>query len=78
MSNISFNKPYITQDEVNSIIDSLRNNKISGDGKYTKLCNEWFMKNLNRKFLLTPGSRLNSAIVVMSTIYDKLEPPGFY
>ena len=53
MKKINFNKPYITQDEVNAIVDAIKGEKISGDGKYTKLCNEWFLKNLNRKSLLT-------------------------
>ncbi len=53
MKKISFNKPYVTEDEINAIVDAVRGDKISGDGKYTKLCNEWFLNHLNRKSLLT-------------------------
>ena len=53
MKKINFNKPYIAQDEINAITDAIKGEKISGDGKYTKLCNEWFQNRLNRKTLLT-------------------------
>ena len=53
MKKISFNKPYVTQDEINAIEDAVKGEKISGDGKYTKLCNEWFLEHLGRKSLLT-------------------------
>ena len=53
MKKINFNKPYIAQDEINAITDAIKGEKISGDGKYTKLCNEWFLNRLNRKALLT-------------------------
>ena len=53
MKKINFNKPYVSQDEINAITDSIKGEKISGDGKYTKLCNKWFQNYLNRKTLLT-------------------------
>ena len=53
MHKIPFNKPYISQNEVNKIVDVLKRDKISGDGYYTKLCNEWFKQKLDRKVLLT-------------------------
>ena len=53
MKKINFNKPYIAHDEINAITDAIKGEKISGDGKYTKLCNEWFQNRLNRKTLLT-------------------------
>ncbi len=53
MKKINFNKPYVSQDEINAITDAIKGEKISGDGKYTKLCNEWFQNRLNRKILLT-------------------------
>ena len=53
MKKINFNKPYIAHDEISAITDAIKGEKISGDGKYTKLCNEWFQNRLNRKTLLT-------------------------
>ncbi len=52
MRKINFNKAYITQDEINTVTDALKSEKLSGDGKYTKLCNEWFQNKINRKILL--------------------------
>lgn len=51
---IDFNRPYITGDEEKYIIDAVRNKKISGNGKYTQLCQKYFETNLNaNKALLT-------------------------
>ena len=51
---IPFTKVSITDKEKNYINDALVNNKICGDGKYTKLCNAWFSKNCEiDNFLLT-------------------------
>ena len=38
---ISFNIPPIVGEETRNVADVLKEHKISGDGKYTKLCNEW-------------------------------------
>lgn len=38
---ISFNVPPVVGGEDENIADVLKTHKISGDGKYTKLCNEW-------------------------------------
>lgn len=51
---ISFTKPSITELEKKYILDSLENSKLSGDGIYTKKCNEWFKNNCSiENFLLT-------------------------
>lgn len=50
---IVFNKPFCCPKGINYIVDSIEEGKISGDGKYTKLCNEWFFNKINRKVLLT-------------------------
>jgi dTDP-4-amino-4,6-dideoxygalactose transaminase len=51
---ISFNKPYLTGKETDYIRDAVANLKISGDGVYTKKCNEFFEKKIGfRKVLLT-------------------------
>lgn len=38
---IPFNTPPVVGGEADNIADVLKIHKISGDGKYTKLCNEW-------------------------------------
>ena len=38
---ISFNKPYIIGKELYYIAQSVQNGHLSGDGKFTKLCNKW-------------------------------------
>ncbi|GAB1401939.1 dTDP-4-amino-4,6-dideoxygalactose transaminase [Elusimicrobiota bacterium] len=50
---IFFNKPHHSQKEIQNIINCIKSGKISGDGCYTDLCNKWFLKELNRKILLT-------------------------
>lgn len=41
MTEIPFNIPPVVGGEIENIADVLKNHKISGDGKYTKLCNQW-------------------------------------
>lgn len=51
---IDFNRPYITGKEENYIIDAVRAKKLSGNGKYTKLCQSFFETQYNvNKVLLT-------------------------
>lgn len=51
---IPFTKTSITDVERKNIEEALTNNKICGDGKFTKKCNEWFKENCNiEHFLLT-------------------------
>lgn len=51
---ISFNKPPFTGNEEKYVLESMKSNKISGDGKFTKKCREWFEKKLGtKKVLLT-------------------------
>lgn len=51
---ISFNVPPVVGGEKENIADVLQLRKISGDGKYTKLCNEWIEKQTGTaKALLT-------------------------
>lgn len=42
---INFNVPPVVGDELDYIKDAIDSRKICGDGKYTKLCNEWLKKN---------------------------------
>ena len=51
---IPFNKPHLTGKETHYIYDAVNSGKISGNGKYTKLCHEFFEKRYGfRKCLLT-------------------------
>ncbi len=53
---IPFNKPPFTGNEEKYVLESIKSNKISGDGEFTKKCHEWFEKRLNcKKVLLTPS-----------------------
>ncbi len=51
---IPFNKPYLTGKETLYIEDAVKSGKISGNGKYTKLCQDYFQSRYNfKKCLLT-------------------------
>ena len=51
---IAFNKPPLTGNEQKHVLESLNSDKISGDGKFTKRCHQWFEKKLRcPKALLT-------------------------
>lgn len=53
---INFNKPPYTGNEDQYVLSAMRSDKISGDGKYTKLCHQWFNEKLGCvKSLLTPN-----------------------
>ena len=39
---INFNVPPVVGDEIKYIEDAIATRKICGDGKYTKMCNQWF------------------------------------
>ncbi|MCD9567398.1 dTDP-4-amino-4,6-dideoxygalactose transaminase [Pseudomonas protegens] len=54
--NIPFNKPPYTGSEDQYVISAMRSDKMSGDGKFTILCQKWFEENLGcKKTLLTPS-----------------------
>lgn len=51
---IGFNRPPYVGNELKYIEDAVNERKISGDGKYTELCNRWFEKKTGaRRCLLT-------------------------
>lgn len=51
---IPFNKPFLTGDELNYIQDAIHSGKISGNGKYTKKCQDFFESKFGfKKTLLT-------------------------
>ena len=41
---IPFYKPLFTGNEEKYVIESMRSNKISADGEFTKKCHKWFEK----------------------------------
>lgn len=64
---IPFNIPTYTGDEEKYIHDVISNRKICGDGKYTKLCNEWMENRFKAKrvMLTTSGtSALDMAVML--------------
>ncbi|WP_323591935.1 dTDP-4-amino-4,6-dideoxygalactose transaminase [Aliarcobacter butzleri] len=51
---IPFNKPPFTGNEERYVLESMKSNKISGDGEFTKKCHKWFEDKLKcKKVLLT-------------------------
>lgn len=53
---IYFNKPPYTGNEAQHVLAAMRSSKISGDGEYSKRCQEWFEARTGcQKALLTPS-----------------------
>ena len=53
---ITFNKPCYTGNEDKYVLDAMRSLHISGNGPYTKRCEEWFENRLKcKRALLTPS-----------------------
>lgn len=53
---IPFNKPPYTGNEDQYVLAAMHSSKMSGDGYFAKLCQDWFEKNLGcQKALLTPS-----------------------
>lgn len=53
---IGFNKPPCTGNEEQYVLEAIKSEKISGNGKFTQKCENWFEKSLNcKKALLTPS-----------------------
>lgn len=51
---IAFNKPPLTGNEKQYVLESIHSSKISGDGQFTKKCHHWFEDRLKcKKALLT-------------------------
>ncbi len=55
---IKFNIPPFIDTSLNYIVDAIKSNKICGDGKYTKLCNNWLEEKCGtfKALLTTSGS----------------------
>lgn len=66
---IPFNKPYFTGKETSYIEDAVNSGKISGNGKYTRLCQDYFEKKYNfLKVLLTTSC--TDALEMASILID--------
>ena len=68
---INFTEPTITKTEKDYVSDALDNNLLSGDKKYTKLCNEWFHNYGYKNFLLTTSG---SSALELAAILSKIKP----
>jgi dTDP-4-amino-4,6-dideoxygalactose transaminase len=72
MTNIPFNKPYMTGKELFYIAEAHFNNMLAGDGPFTKKCHEWLeAKTGARKALLTHSC---TAALEMAAILADIQP----
>lgn len=72
MAIIPFNKPFLTGKETQYINDAVNSGKISGNGKYTKLCQSFFENKYNfKKCLLTTSC---TDALEMAAILLNIEP----
>lgn len=69
MNTINFNVPTYTDKTIDFIKDVLESAHTSGDGKYTKLCHEWFKNKLNCKEALLVHSG-TAALEVAAILAD--------
>lgn len=66
---IGFNRPYLTGKEVHYMYDAVFNKHLSGNGKYTKLCHQFFQSKYNlNKVLLT--SSCTDALEMCALLID--------
>ena len=69
---IPFNKPALTEREGEFIAQALKSDKISGDGPFGRLCEDWFVNFLGcKKTLLTPSC---TAALEMCAILIDVKP----
>ncbi|MFZ9859230.1 MAG: dTDP-4-amino-4,6-dideoxygalactose transaminase [Roseiflexaceae bacterium] len=69
---VTFNKPYMTGKELEYISDAHARGKLSGNGKYTQLCQNWLSEQTNAdKVLLTHSC---TAALEMASILADLQP----
>jgi len=69
---IPFNKPPVTGNEGQYLLEVLQSEKMSGDGPFGKRCQEWFENNLpTKKALLTPSC---TAALELAAILIDIKP----
>ncbi|NIK72519.1 dTDP-4-amino-4,6-dideoxygalactose transaminase [Thermonema lapsum] len=72
MHTIGFNKPYLTGKEVHYMYDAVFHRHISGNGKYTKLCHQFFQEKYHfNKVLLTSSC---TDALEMSALLINIQP----
>ncbi|WP_282783311.1 dTDP-4-amino-4,6-dideoxygalactose transaminase [Phaeodactylibacter xiamenensis] len=72
MSQIPFNKPYLTGKEAHYMYDAVYTGKLSGNGKYTQKCQKWFEETYGfKKCLLTTSC---TDALEMAAILLNIEP----
>ena len=78
---IPFNKPYLSGKETEYIFDAIQSGKISGNGKYTNLCQDFFQKKYNfNKCLLTTSctDALEMAAILLNIVEgDEVIVPSY-
>ena len=78
---IHFNKPAFTGHEEQHVLAAIRGNKLSGDGKYTKLCQNWFEEKFQcKKALLTPSCTAAlelAALLIDIQLGDEIIMPSY-
>ena len=69
MKHIGFNVPYLSGKEIDYITDAVKSRWISGNGKYTKLCQQFFLEKYGfKKSLLT--SSCTDALEMAAILLD--------
>lgn len=67
-----FNKPYLTGKEAHYIYDAVYSGKLSGNGKYTQMCQQWFERTYGfSKCLLTTSC--TDALEMAAILFDVQE-----
>lgn len=78
---IPFNKACITGHEIKYVTEAINSGQITGDGKFTKRCHEWFSKNMGFKYnLLTTSCSMAmdmSALLLDIRPGDEVIVPSF-
>jgi dTDP-4-amino-4,6-dideoxygalactose transaminase len=68
---IPFNRPPLTNNEEKYLLESMRSSKISGDGFFSKKCQEWFNQSLKSSTLLTSSC---THALEMAAILTDIQP----
>lgn len=71
-TNIPFNRPFIVGKELFYISQAVLGGHLAGDGRFTKLCNEWMERKFNAKKVMLTNSC--TAAMEMSAILADIQP----
>ena len=72
MVNIAFNRPYMSDNDIKFFDEVLKQQHLSGDGRFTKLCSEWLVRQTGTsKALLTQSC---TAALELAAILLDIEP----